>query len=323
MNSSEMFIEGLKNNNKELLAKVPKIDIHNHAVYSCKKTYLIKNNIQLPEHKICDIASLNEFSKNYINSIQYTEEGLKLLLKGDFDNCIKTGVKVVSPSVDYKACIRIFDSNIEEFISFLQTFRYDNLKILWDLGISRDSYKDEHSEVIEKLIKTKIFTGIDLYATENSVPNYKFIKFYEMANNLGLITKVHAGEQLGAEYVKECIMDFNPKQIQHGIHIVEDINVMKLAKERGIVFNVCPTSNIVLGYAKSITEHPIKIMGDFGLNVTIGTDDLLFFDSDINEEYLKLYNEKVLSAEQLNNIRIYGLELVKAYCLRFEQLHMY
>lgn len=319
MNDRGLFIEGLKNNNKKLLERVPKIDIHNHAAYSCKKSYLIENSILLPEQKIYDIASLNQFSKSYINPIQYTKEGLKLLLKGTFDNCIKTGVKVVSPSVDYKACIRIFDSNIEEFISFLQTFEYNNLKILWDLGISRDSYKDEHSEVIENLIKAQIFTGIDLYATESSVPNYKFIKFYEMANNLGLITKVHTGEQLGADYVKECIIDFNPKQIQHGIHIVEDISVMKLAKERGIVFNVCPTSNVVLGYAKSITEHPIKTMVDFGLNVTIGTDDFLFFDSDINDEYLKLYNEKVLSAEQLNNIRIYGLELIKAYCPYFEQ----
>ena len=319
MDNSELFLEGLKNNSKELLEKVPKIDIHNHAAYSCEKVYLIKNNIQLPDQKIYDIASLNSFSKSYINPIQYTEDGLKLLIKGDIDNCIKTGVKIISPSVDYKACIRIFDSNVENFISFLQTFKHDNLKILWDLGISRDSYKDEHSEVIEKIIKTKFFTGIDLYATENSVPNYKFIRFYETANNLGLITKVHTGEQLGAGYVKECIIDFNPKQIQHGIHVVEDISVMRLAKERGIVFNVCPTSNVVLGYAKSITEHPIKIMVDFGLNVTIGTDDLLFFDSDINDEYLKLYNEKVLSAEQLNDIRIYGLELVKAYCPRLEQ----
>lgn len=310
MNNSELFIGGLKSNNKELLSKVAKIDIHNHAAYSCKKSYLIKNNIQFPEQNIYDITSLNQFSKSYINPIQYTKEGLKLLLKGDFDNCIKTGVKVVSPSVDYKACIRIFDSNIEKFISFLQIFKYDNLKILWDLGISRDSYKDEHSEVIEKLIKTKVFTGIDLYATENSTPNYKFIKFYELANDLGLITKVHAGEQLGADYVKECIVDFNPKQIQHGIHIVEDVRVMELARERDIVFNVCPTSNIVLGYAKNIKGHPIKVMVDFGLNITIGTDDILFFDSDINDEYFKLYNEKVLSAEQLNDIRVYGLDLV-------------
>ena len=84
---------------------------------------------------------------------------------------------------------------------------------------------------------------------------------------------------------------------------------MELAKERNIVFNVCPTSNLILNYAKSIETHPIKQMVDFGLKVTIATDDILLFDSDINDEYLKLYNSKVLSAEKLDEIRKFALTL--------------
>ena len=84
---------------------------------------------------------------------------------------------------------------------------------------------------------------------------------------------------------------------------------MNLAKEREMVFNVCPTSNIVLGYAKSIKEHPIKKMVEFGLKTTIATDDLLFFDSDINEEYMKLYKNGTLSIKELNDIRKFGLSL--------------
>ena len=166
----------------------------------------------------------------------------------------------MAPSVDYKACIRIFNYDVEAFLNFLSAFKYDNLTILWDLGISRDSYKDGYADIINKLIETKYFNGIDLYATENSIPNSKFIQFYELANKLGLITKVHAGEQLGADYVRTCINDFNPKQIQHGIHIVQDKDVMELAKQKEIIFNVCPTSNVILRYAKSIKEHPIKAM---------------------------------------------------------------
>lgn len=146
-------------------------------------------------------------------------------------------------------------------------------------------------------------------STENSIPNSEFKKFYSIANSFNMITKVHAGEQLSADYIKECIIDFNPKQIQHGIHIIEDESVMKLAKEKGIVFNVCPTSNIVLGYAKSIKNHPIKQMIEYGLKVTIATDDILFFDSDINSEYLKLYENGVLTVEQLDEIRKFGLSL--------------
>lgn len=303
------FEKALKNNDKNMLQSIDKIDIHNHAVSSCTKAYLINNGINLAEEKINDIQSLINFSRTYLSPLQLDRNGLKLLLDGNFENCIKTGVKVVATEIDYKNCIRTFNSDINEFISFLKSFEYENLRILWDIGISRDSYKAEYKPIIIELLKTRFFNGIDLTSTENIIQNSEFVDFYKLANDLGMNTKVHAGEQLGADYIKECIYDFSPKQIQHGIHIVEDENVMKLAKEKGIIFNVCPTSNVVLGYAPSIKEHPIKKMVEYGLNITIGTDDLLFFDSDINDEYIKLYNEKTLSIEQLKIIKDYGLSL--------------
>lgn len=303
------FQEAIIDNDILKLKSVEKVDIHNHAVSSCTKSYLINNGISLSEEKIDDINSLINFNRKYLSPLQLDISGLKLLLEGNFDNCIKTGIRIVCTEIDYKNCIRTFDSNINEFIDFLKSFKYDNLNILWDLGISRDSYKVEYKPIILELLKTRFFNGIDLTSTENSIPNAQFIEFYDLANSLDMTTKVHAGEQLGAEYIKQCIYDFNPKQIQHGIHIVEDEAVMKLAKEKDIIFNVCPTSNVILGYANSIKEHPIKKMVDFGLKVTIATDDLLFFDSDINSEYLKLYKEQVLTVEQLDEIRKFGLSL--------------
>lgn len=304
------FELALKNNDTELLAKIPKVDIHNHVVSSCKKSYLIDCGINLSKDKINNIETLINFSRSYLDPIKKDYNGLKLLLEGTFENCLQTGVVLVFASIDYKECMRTFNSNVNTFIKFLKSFKYNNLTILWDLSISRDSYKEENKSLILKLLNTRFFSGIDLAATENSIPNLNFVDFYKLANKLKMITRVHAGEQLGAEYIKECINDFNPKQIQHGIHIVEDESVMQLAKEKGIVFNVCPTSNIVLGYATSIKDHPIKKMVEFGLNVTIATDDLLFFDSDINEEYLKLYKEGTLTSKQLNRIRNFSLSLL-------------
>lgn len=302
------FINFLEKNDVEMLKKVEKTDLHNHATYSCTKKYLVDSGISLPpDDSVTDIASLNSFIRTYINPLQYNIDTLPILLKGNFENCISTGVKIVAPSIDYKSCIRVFNSDINKFIKFLQNFQYENLIILWDLGISRDGYVDEHKDLIIQLIKTKFFTGIDLYAVENSKSNILFTEFYDLANNMGIVTKVHAGEQLGADYVLACINDFNPKQIQHGIRIIEDEKVMALAKKKGILFNVCPTSNVVLGYAKSIGEHPIKIMYKKGLKISLATDDLLFFNSDINNEYLILFNNGVLSAQQLDEIRKNGL----------------
>jgi adenosine deaminase len=291
----------------------PKADLHCHAQASCTREYLSRMGFILPNKKITDIASMIDFSRTYLNPIFYNIANLPKILNGVFENCQKTNVKFIALSIDYKVAIKVFGGDAQRFIDFLKGYNYPDLKILWDLGISRDTFLEEHRPIIDELIKSNFFTGIDLYATENSKPNSVFVDFYKSANGLGLITKVHCGEQLGADYILDCIRDFNPKQIQHGIRIVESKPAMDLAKRMGIVFNVCPTSNIILGYAKSHKDHPIKEMVENGLAVTVGTDDLLYFQSDINQEYKKLLDAKTLTAKQLEKIRKFGLKLAKLH----------
>ncbi|MCR5677241.1 MAG: hypothetical protein K6G13_04340, partial [Agathobacter sp.] len=45
-----------------------------------------------------------------------------------------------------------------------------------------------------------------------------------------------------------------------------------------------------------------------GVDVTINSDDVLIFDSDVSKEYLRLYQSGCLTAEELDNIRINGLD---------------
>ena len=123
----------------------PKTDIHNHALSSCSFQFLKQNGVNLPsDYKMDGIASLIDFSRKYLTPLENEVSTLTLLLKGNFLNCIETGIKVVCPSIDYKVCLRTFNGDVQSFISFLQQFQYDNLKILWDLSISRDSFKAEH-----------------------------------------------------------------------------------------------------------------------------------------------------------------------------------
>lgn len=310
MDETNLFNKGLEEKNKKILSMVKKVDLHNHASYSCRKDYLKKNNVLLGSEEINNIEKLIQFSRKYITPLKKNEQGLYLVLKGNFENCLNTGISFVSTNIDFKDCIRTFHSDTQKFINFLKQFHYDNLKIEWILEISRDSYKEEYKNLIMDLLNSHFFGGLDLVSTENAVPNSKFIDFYRKANALNLKTKVHAGEQLGADYVKQCIIDFNPKEIQHGINIIEDIDVVALAKSKNIIFNVCPSSNLVLGYVDNIENHPIRKMYDLGLKITIATDDILYFDSDINDEYLKLYENKVLSLEELNEIRVFGNSLL-------------
>ena len=63
----------------------------------------------------------------------------------------------------------------------------------------------------------------------------------------------------------------------------------------------------MLGYAKDYEHHPIKALVENGVEVTINTDDLLIFNSSIENEYLMLYKAGTLSVNQLEEIRLRGL----------------
>ena len=118
---------------------------------------------------------------------------------------------------------------------------------------------------------------------------------------------MHVGETGTAEEIEEAIDTLGLDEIHHGINAVHSPKVMKLLADRKITLNVCPTSNIKLGYAKSYAEHPIKILVENGVPVTINTDDLLIFDSSIDEEYQHLYDAGTLTAEHLDEIRCWGI----------------
>ena len=54
-------------------------------------------------------------------------------------------------------------------------------------------------------------------------------------------------------------------------------------------------------------DHPIRILQEHEVRVTVNTDDLAIFDRSVSEEFLGLYQEKVLSADSLERIRLDSL----------------
>ena len=64
----------------------------------------------------------------------------------------------------------------------------------------------------------------------------------ELARTLGLHVTVHAGEWGGAAQVLRSL-SVNPERIAHGPHAIEDEACVAALIERGVVLDLCPTSN--------------------------------------------------------------------------------
>ncbi len=118
---------------------------------------------------------------------------------------------------------------------------------------------------------------------------------------------MHVGETGSARDVKRAVEVLGLSEVHHGIGASASLEVMKFLADNKIQVNVCPSSNVMLGFAKDYASHPIRILVENGVKVTINTDDLLIFNSSVENEYLLLYQAGALSAQQLDDIRLAGL----------------
>ena len=120
--------------------------------------------------------------------------------------------------------------------------------------------------------------------------------------------KVHVGEWGTAEDVRRAVECLELDEVQHGIAAANDPSVVSFLEDHKIRLNITPSSNYLLGRVKDLKTHPIAELYHSGVDVTINSDDVLIFDSDVSKEYLRLYQSGCLTAEELDNIRIIGLD---------------
>jgi adenosine deaminase len=107
----------------------------------------------------------------------------------------------------------------------------------------------ELNEIIaEKAItwRDRGVVGIDIAGPESDtfrVRDYRRLFRRVRRHHLG--TTVHTGESGPVEEIAEVIEQLEPDRIGHGVKAAYDPRTMAMIRERGIVLEVCPTSNLV------------------------------------------------------------------------------
>jgi len=133
--------------------------------------------------------------------------------------------------------------------------------------------------------------SIDIGGSEEKFPPKPFAPVYQRAREMGLHLAVHAGEAAGPESIWEAVRYLDVEHIGHGVTAGSDPRLMGYLRERGIVIEMCPISNVRTGVVSSLESHPIKTFLDRGLKVTVNSDDPTMFGTDMNNEYLQLHRK--------------------------------
>ncbi|MDO9485716.1 MAG: adenosine deaminase [Actinomycetota bacterium] len=144
--------------------------------------------------------------------------------------------------------------------------------------------------------------GFGLGGPEIGVPRSAFAEVFARARALGLASVPHAGETTGPETIRESLTSLGAVRIGHGIAAAQDAELMTELVEKGIVLEVCPTSNVCTRAVVSLQEHPFPVLREAGVRLTLNTDDPGMFDTHLNKEYMIAHEVFGLDAAELTEL---------------------
>ena len=120
--------------------------------------------------------------------------------------------------------------------------------------------------------------AFDLAGAESGHPPSQHAKAIGMARDAGLPLTLHAGEADAAPRVLEAVR-LGAARIGHGVRLADalasDTALVDAVRESGVHLELCPTSNVHTGAARSIAEHPITPLWRAGLSLSYHTDNRL------------------------------------------------
>ncbi len=140
--------------------------------------------------------------------------------------------------------------------------------------------------------------GFDIAGAEAGYPPTRHLDAFEYLQRENAHFTIHAGEGFGLPSIWQAIQWCGADRLGHGVRIIDDIEVDgddarlgRLAgyvRDKRIPLEMCPTSNIQTGAAKSIAEHPIGLLRRLSFRVTVNTDNRLMSGTTLSQEFAKL-----------------------------------
>ena len=310
------FIDELKQENIEGIRKFPKADLHNHFVLGGSRKYLrerIGENIQAIKEPLHSMNDMHAWNEQNIGQIFNSSEGRRILIDATFAQAKEDGVTILEIGEDVWGLNEFFHGDIDELVEAFRTANQEiapEIELRLQIGLSRHCDIGYLEECLSHFWGNEAFYSIDLYGDELAQPIENFKSIYRRAKSEGLKLKAHVGEWGTAEDVRKAVECLELDEVQHGIAAVEDKAVVRFLADNHIRLNITPSSNYLLGRVKDLKSHPIAELYHSGVDVTINSDDVLIFDSDVSKEYLRLYQCGCLGAEELDDIRKNGLRRI-------------
>jgi adenosine deaminase len=183
-------------------------------------------------------------------------------------------------------------------------------------------------------------SGFDIAGAEEGYPPTRHLDAFEYLRRENAHFTIHAGEAFGLPSIWEAIQWCGADRLGHGVRIVDDITIGGLSfndwldrnpedphalehldlgevslgrlaayvRDTRIPLEMCPSSNLQTGAARSIGLHPITLLKRLRFRVTLNTDNRLMSDTSMSKEAQLLISEAGWTLEDLRWVTINAMK---------------
>ena len=136
-------------------------------------------------------------------------------------------------------------------------------------------------------------------------PSFRFADYaglFGQVRRAGLGVTVHAGETGGPDEVRQAVEALEPTRIGHGVKAANDARVMDMLRERGIVLEVCVSSNLNTRVVRDLREMRdlVRRLVDHGVRVALSTDGPEMLQSYLRDEIATVLRHEILDLDEVH-----------------------
>jgi adenosine deaminase len=313
----------------EFIRDMPKVELHVHLEGSIQPDTLLKlaqrNKVSLPVNTLEELHSwytfrdFGHFVEIYktISNCLCTPEDIELVAREFLAG--QAAQNIVYSEVTFTALTH-YQLNKLEFADQLAALNrarhWAEAELNITMGLIIDIPRKTASPEEGLMVAEWAITGKDngvialgLGGRETGNPASKFRQAFELAHAAGLPCVLHAGENAGAESIRDALGMPGVVRIGHGVRCLEDPALVAELRRNKTPLEICPSSNVRLGIVpeRALAAHPWPKLLAEELFLTVNSDGPALFNTTLTQEYLLLSQTFGLDLEELEGLVLNGL----------------
>ncbi|MBZ0288284.1 MAG: adenosine deaminase [Anaerolineae bacterium] len=291
-----------------MIRTLPKIELHRHLEGSVRLETLVSiasdHGIEMPEYTVEDLRPFVQMMPNETRNSQHflakfqtlrqffrSPEVIRRVAYEAVADAAADNIRYLELRFTPPALSSVMNCSYHEVVDWVcmataEAAAHYNIEVRLILSMNRH----ESTEIGEKVLHTALdfrdrgVVALDLAGNEGGFSAEPFGKVFKQVKKAGFGITIHAGEWAGSDNIRHAIKQLHADRIGHGVRALEDKSLCQLLVERGVVLEVCPTSNVHSGVVDNWSLHPLARLYHQHILTTINTDDPLVSNITLSDE---------------------------------------